>query len=147
MDNRDLEVLLIEDSAGDIDLTREALKEGKISIHLNVVEDGFKALKYLRREQPYPNSVRPDLILLDLNLPKVDGREVLREIKSDPQLRLIPVVVLTTSEAEVDILKTYGLGANCFITKPVGFPEFIKVVKSIEEFWFTIVKLPSKDAA
>jgi CheY-like chemotaxis protein len=147
MPDRNLEVLLVEDNPGDIDLTREALKEGKISIHLNVVKDGEEAMKYLQRRPPYFEAPRPDLILLDLNLPKKDGREVLGEIKSDNELKTIPVVILTTSEAETDILRTYGLGANCYITKPVGFPEFIKVVRSIEDFWFTIVRLPTLGAA
>lgn len=144
---RDLDVLLVEDNPGDIDLTREAMKEGKVAINLSVVKDGAAALDYLRRTGPYAETPRPDLILLDLNLPKKDGREVLSEIKSDPDLKTIPVVILTTSKAEIDILKSYGLGANCFITKPVGFPEFINVVRSIEEFWFTIVRLPCSGAA
>jgi chemotaxis family two-component system response regulator Rcp1 len=144
---QDLEVLLVEDNPGDIDLTREAMKEGKVAINLNVVQDGVDALAYLRNEGAHTEAPRPDLILLDLNLPLKDGREVLAEIKGDERLKTIPVVILTTSEAEMDILKTYGLGANCYITKPVGFPEFIKVVKSIEDFWFTIVRLPPSRAA
>lgn len=145
MSNRkDVEVLLVEDDAGDVELTREGLKDAKILVHLNVVEDGVKALQYLRREGPYRAVNRPDMILLDLNMPKKDGREVLKEIKSDEKLRSIPVIVLTTSDADMDIVKCYDLGANCYITKPVGFEAFTKVVRSLEEFWFTVVKIPPK---
>jgi chemotaxis family two-component system response regulator Rcp1 len=140
--SRPVEILLVEDNPGDVRLTREALKEGKVCNNLNVVDDGVKALAYLRREPPYEGSVRPDLVLLDLNLPRKDGREVLGEIKSDPSLRSLPVVVLTSSGAEQDILKAYDLHANCYVSKPVDLDQFITVVRSIEDFWFTIVKLP-----
>jgi len=137
------EILLVEDNPGDVRLTREALKEGKILNHVSVVGDGVEALAFLRREDKYANAVRPDLILLDLNLPKKDGREVLAEIKADVGLKKIPVVILTTSAAEQDILKTYDLHANCYITKPVDLEQFIKIVQLIEDFWFTIARLPS----
>jgi two-component system response regulator len=113
-------------------------------VNLTIVEDGEAAIAYLRKEEPYTNAVRPDLILLDLHLPRKDGREVLRELKNDTVLRTIPVVILTTSQANADILDIYGLGGNCYVTKPVGFEEFSKVVRSIEDFWFTVVKLPSE---
>jgi len=142
MTGRCVEVLLVEDDPGDVDLTKEALKDGKVLVNLTVLEDGQKALQYLRREGPFKQAVRPDLILLDLNLPKKDGRDVLGEIKGDEKLRSIPVVVLTTSDADVDILRSYGLGGNCYVTKPVGFEQFRKVVKEIEDFWFSVVKLP-----
>jgi CheY-like chemotaxis protein len=137
-----VEILLVEDNPGDVDLTVEALKEGRIANHLNVVDDGVEALAYLRRQGRYREAVRPDLILLDLNLPKMDGREVLSAIKSDPSLKTIPVVVLTTSEAEQDIVKSYELHANCYVTKPVDLSQFIKVVRSIDDFWLTVVRLP-----
>ncbi|MFZ2446053.1 MAG: response regulator [Syntrophobacteraceae bacterium] len=137
-----IEILLVEDNPGDVRLTIEGLKEGKVNNNLRVVEDGVEAMAFLRREGKYADAVRPDLILLDLNLPKKDGREVLMEIKADKDLRVIPVVVLTTSEAEQDILKAYSLHANCYITKPVDLEQFISVVTSIDNFWFTIVKLP-----
>jgi len=143
MKGRPIEVLLIEDSPGDVRLTKEALKEGKILNNLHVVNDGFEAMDFLKREGEYQNSPTPDLILLDLNMPKKDGREVLSEIKVDNNLKMIPVVVLTTSSAEEDILKSYNLHANCYITKPVDFDQFINVVKSINDFWLNIVKLPS----
>ena len=143
--NRVVDILLVEDDPGDVELTREGLAEGKMLVNLHTVDDGVKALRFLRREQPYGDAVRPDIILLDLNLPRMDGRETLKEIKADARLRSIPVVVLTTSEAEVDILTCYDLGASCYIAKPVGFEEFMKVVRSLEEFWFTIVKMPPKD--
>ena len=136
-------ILLIEDNPGDVRLTREALKEGKVLNNLVNVADGVEAMAYLRRQDPYSDATRPDLILLDLNLPKKDGREVLGEIKADQDLRRIPVVVLTTSSAEQDILRAYDLHANCYITKPVGLEQFISVVKSIEEFWVAIVTLPT----
>jgi CheY-like chemotaxis protein len=142
-----IEVLLVEDNEGDVRLTREALKEGKLFVHLNVVHDGIDAIAFLRRQGAYAEAALPDLILLDLNLPKKDGREVLQEIKADPVLMHIPVVVLTTSAAESDVLTTYGLHANCYITKPVDMEQFIKVVQLLEEFWFTIVKLPSRDVS
>ncbi len=141
-----MEILLVEDNPGDVRLTIEGLKEGKVRNNLSVVEDGVEALAFLRKEGKYSDAVRPDLILLDLNLPKKDGREVLSEIKSDNDLCRIPVVVLTTSKAEQDILKAYSLHANCYITKPVDLDQFIAVVESIEDFWFTIVKLP-RDAS
>jgi CheY-like chemotaxis protein len=140
-----VEVLLVEDNPGDVRLTLEALKDGKVNNHLSVVEDGVEALAFLRREGKYADAPRPDLIFLDLNLPKKDGREVLAEIKTDEDLKRIPVVVLTTSKAEEDILKTYNLHANCYITKPVDFDQFVIVVRLIEDFWFTIVKLPRSD--
>jgi CheY-like chemotaxis protein len=139
---RPVEILLVEDNPGDVRLTRESLKDSKVLNHISVVGDGVEAMAFLRREGKYVKATRPDLILLDLNLPKKDGREVLAEIKTDEQLRRIPVVVLTTSSAEQDILKTYDLHANCYITKPVDLNQFSAVVKAIEEFWFTIVKLP-----
>jgi two-component system, chemotaxis family, response regulator Rcp1 len=140
-----IEILLVEDNPGDVRLTQEALKEGKVRNNLNVITDGVNALAFLRREGQYTHAPRPDVILLDLNLPKKDGREVLAEIKTDPHLKRIPVVILTTSEAEQDILKTYNLHANCYITKPVDLEQFITVVKSIEGFWFSVVKLPPRE--
>lgn len=137
-----IEILLVEDSPGDVRLTRETLKDAKVLNHLNVVGDGEEAMAFLRHDAPHADAPRPDLILLDLNLPKKDGREVLAEIKSDSQLRRIPVVVLTTSAAEQDILESYDLHANCYITKPVDLDQWMTVVKSIEDFWLTIVKLP-----
>ena len=145
MTTRYIEILLVEDDPGDADLTRETLKEGKILVNLNIVCDGIEALKYLRRQAPYESATRPDLVLLDLNLPKKDGREVLSDIKSDPNLKTIPVVVLTTSEADGDILRSYGLGGNCYVTKPVGLDQFTKVVHGIEDFWFGVVKLPPRN--
>lgn len=148
MDSRNysspIEVLLVEDNPGDVRLTREALREGKVQINLNVVVDGLEAMAFLRKEDKYKDVPVPDLILLDLNLPKKDGREVLEDIKNDNKLKLIPVVVLTTSDAEQDILRTYELHVNCYITKPVDYDQFITVVKSIEDFWLTIVKLPRR---
>jgi chemotaxis family two-component system response regulator Rcp1 len=135
-------ILLVEDNPGDVRLTMEALKEGKILNEVSVVSDGVEALAYLRHERGYADAAKPDLILLDLNLPKKDGREVLEEIKNDDDLKTIPVVVLTTSAAERDILRAYNLHANCYITKPVDLDQFIKVVQVIEDFWLTIVKLP-----
>jgi two-component system response regulator len=137
-----LEVLLIEDNPGDVELTQIALEDSKIAVHLSVVEDGVEAMAFLHKETKYAKMPTPDIILLDLNLPKKDGREVLAEIKADNLLRRIPVVVLTTSQAEEDVLKAYNLSANCYITKPVDFDQFVKIVQSIENFWFTIVKLP-----
>lgn len=141
---RPVEILLVEDNVGDIRLTAEALKEGRLWNNLAVARDGVEATAYLRREGSFVNASRPDLILLDLNLPKKDGREVLADIKADENLKLIPVVILTTSRAEEDILKSYGLHANCYITKPVDFSRFAGVVRSIEDFWFTVVRLPTK---
>ncbi len=137
-----IEILLVEDSPGDARLTAEALKEGKILNHLSLVRDGVEALNFLYRRGSYAKAVQPDVILLDLNLPKKDGREVLAEIKADSDLKRIPVVILTTSKAEEDILRSYDLHANCYITKPVDLEQFMTVVKCIEEFWLTIVKLP-----
>jgi chemotaxis family two-component system response regulator Rcp1 len=142
VESRPAEILLVEDNPADVRLTREALNSDRLWNHLNVAKDGVEAMAYLRREGKFASAVRPDLILLDLNLPKKDGREVLAEIKADPDLMRIPVVVLTTSDAEEDILKTYGLHANCYITKPVDLRQFMKVLKSIEDFWLAIVKLP-----
>ena len=138
-----IDILLVEDNPGDVRLTREALRENKVCNNLHVAVDGVDALNFLRREGKYANAPRPDLILLDLNLPRKDGREVLAEIKTDPLLKRIPVVILTTSDAEQDILATYDLHANCYITKPVDLDCFIYVVKSIEGFWLSVVKLPS----
>jgi chemotaxis family two-component system response regulator Rcp1 len=139
-----VEILLVEDNPGDVRLTQEALKESKMLNTLSVASDGIEALEFLRRQGKFANANRPDLILLDLNLPRKDGREVLDEIKSDEDLRRIPVVVLTTSKAEEDIIRMYTQHANCYITKPIDFDQFILVVKSIEEFWLSIVKLPPK---
>lgn len=139
---RPVEILLVEDSPSDADLTLEALSEGKVLNQLHWVEDGVEALAFLRRQGKYAKAPRPDLILLDLNLPKKDGREVLAQIKADPHLKLIPVVILTTSAAERDILKTYELNANCYVTKPIDLEQFICVVKLIEAFWLAVVKLP-----
>ena len=139
-----VEILLVEDNLGDARLAAEALKESKVSNRLHHVRDGVEAMEFLRRQNEYAHVPQPDLILLDLNMPRKDGREVLAEIKGDPGLRLIPVVVLTTSEAEQDLLKSYDLHANAFITKPLDLDRFIEVVHAIENFWFTIVKLPRK---
>ena len=139
---RPVEILLVEDNPGDIRLTRETLKDSKLLNRMSVAVDGVEAMAYLRQEGQYAMATRPDLILLDLNLPKKDGRQVLAEIKADEQLRRIPVVVLTTSSAQQDIVKTYDLHANCYITKPVNLDQFGAVVRAIEAFWFTIVKLP-----
>lgn len=143
MSARPIEILLVEDNPGDVRLTREALVDGKVNNNLHVVIDGVDAMAFLRREGRYADAVRPDVILLDLNLPRKNGREVLAEVKADLELRRIPVVVLTTSEAEEDVLRAYEHHANCYITKPVDLDQFLKVVRSIEDFWFTIVKLPS----
>ena len=139
-----VEILLVEDNPGDVRLTQEALKSDSLWSTLRVVRDGVEATAYLRREGEFRGAVRPDLILLDLNLPRKDGREVLAEIKADDDLKLIPVVVLTTSQADEDILKAYGAHANCYITKPVELAKFMTVLKSIEHFWFAIVRLPPK---
>ena len=140
-----IEILLIEDSPGDVRLCIEALKEARVLNSMTVAADGVEAMALLRREGRYAASVRPDLILLDLNLPRKDGREVLAEIKADASLKRIPIVVLTTSQAEEDVVSAYDLHANCYITKPVDFRQFIKVVQSIEDFWLTVVKLPRSD--
>jgi len=136
-------ILLVEDNPGDVRLTREAFKEGKVSNTLMVAPDGIEAMALLRRQGAHANAPRPDLILLDLNIPRMDGRQVLAEIKADPSLKRIPVVVLTTSKAEEDVIRTYDLNANCYITKPVDFDKFLSVVKSIDAFWLTVVNLPT----
>ena len=140
--NGPIEILLVEDNPGDVRLTREALKEGKVYSNLHTVKDGVEAMEFLRRKGKYKEVPRPDIILLDLNLPKKDGREVLEEIKTDDDLKRIPVVVLTTSKAEEDVLRTYNLHANCYVTKPVDLEKFMVVVKSIDIFWLTVVTLP-----
>jgi two-component system, chemotaxis family, response regulator Rcp1 len=137
-----IEILLVEDSPGDVRLTREAFRDAKVHINLHVALDGTEAMAFLKQQGAHANVPRPDLILLDLNLPKKDGREVLKEIKESPDLKSIPVVILTTSEAEADILRSYQLHANCYITKPVGLDGFLKVVNSIDSFWLSVVKLP-----
>jgi CheY-like chemotaxis protein len=139
---RPAEVLLVEDSPSDVRLTREALKAGNVTVNLNVVRDGIEAMDYLRRRNSYKNSPTPDLILLDLNLPRKNGREVLEEIKADPELRRIPVLIMTTSHADQDINRAYSLNANCYITKPMELDEFLRIVKSIEDFWFKTATLP-----
>jgi chemotaxis family two-component system response regulator Rcp1 len=141
--SKNIDILLVEDNPGDVRLTREALKEGKVLNTLYVAIDGVDALEFLNKQGRYADVPRPDIILLDLNLPRKDGRELLADIKNNPDLRKIPVVILTTSKAEEDILKSYDLHANCYITKPVDLDQFLDVVKSIENFWFSIVKLPS----
>jgi chemotaxis family two-component system response regulator Rcp1 len=141
---RIIEILLVEDNPGDVRLTREALREGKVLNNLNVATDGQEAIEFLRKEGEYGDVPRPDLILLDLNLPKKDGREILAEIKADESLKRIPIVVLTTSQAEKDVIQSYNLGVNCYVTKPVDLDQFIYVVKSIEDFWLTVVTLPSE---
>jgi two-component system, chemotaxis family, response regulator Rcp1 len=141
---RAVEILLVEDNPADVRLTRLALQDGKVRNNLNVAEDGAEALDFLYRRGRFIGAPRPDLILLDLNLPRKDGREVLAMIKSDADLRRIPVVVLTTSKAEQDILSSYNLNANCYVTKPFDLEQFIKVIKSIEDFWLTVVRLPPK---
>ena len=141
---RAIDILMVEDDPGDVRLTREALKGSKLLHSLNVVEDGVAALDYLRRNAPYQEAVRPDLVLLDLNLPRKDGREVLAAMKQDPALRAIPVVILTTSQAEEDVLRAYNLNANCYVTKPVDFDQFMRIVRTIEEFWLNVVTLPPK---
>jgi CheY-like chemotaxis protein len=137
-----IEILLVEDNPGDVRLTKEALKEGKVYNNLHWAKDGVEALEFLRREGSHKNAPRPDIILLDLNLPKVDGREVLSIIKNDSHLKHIPVVVLTTSKADEDVLRSYELHANCYVTKPVDLEKFIVVVQSIDRFWLTVVTLP-----
>jgi CheY-like chemotaxis protein len=140
---RPIEILLVEDSPDDATLTIEALRDGKVRNRVSVVEDGVEAMTFLRREGPHESAPRPDLVLLDLNLPKKDGREVLAEIKQDPDLRRIPVVIMTTSDDEKDIVQAYNLHANCYVTKPVDLEQFIGVVRSIEDFWLTVVRLPA----
>ena len=138
-----VEILLVEDNPGDVRLTKEALKEGKVYSNLHWAKDGVEALEFLRKQSKFADSPRPDIILLDLNLPKKDGREVLAEIKNDDDLKSIPVVILTTSKAEEDVLRSYELHANCYVTKPVDLEKFIVVVQSIDKFWLTVVTLPS----
>ncbi len=138
-----VEILLVEDNPGDVRLTREALKEGKVYSNLHWAKDGVEALEFLRRQGKFAGAPRPDIILLDLNLPKKDGREVLFEIKNDDELKRIPVVILTTSKAEEDVLRSYELHANCYVTKPVDLEKFIVVVQSIDRFWLTVVTLPN----
>ena len=140
--SRPVEVLLVEDNPGDVRLTQEALKDGRVMVNLTVAADGVEALDILNRRNGHENAARPDLILLDLNLPRKNGREVLEEIKADEDLKRIPVIVMTTSKAEQDIHKVYNLNANCYVTKPVDLDEFLNVVRSIEDFWLTIVTLP-----
>jgi len=140
-----IEILLIEDNPGDVRLTMEAFKDCKVYNNMHTVMDGEAAMAFLRREDRYADVPRPDLILLDLNLPRKDGRDVLREIKTDAGLKNIPVVILTTSQAEEDILRAYGLNANCYICKPIDLDQFTKIIKAIEDFWLTIVKLPPED--
>jgi CheY-like chemotaxis protein len=139
-----IDILLVEDDPGDVLMTREAFEHHKIRNALHVASDGVDALRFLRREGPFADAPRPGLILLDLNLPRKDGREVLGEIKQDPVLRTIPVVVLTTSEAEEDILRSYDLHANAYVTKPVDFEKFVEVVRQIDDFWVTVVQLPHR---
>jgi len=141
------EVLLVEDSPGDVRLTREAFKDAKLHVNLHVVSDGIEAMAFLKREGVYAEVRRPDLILLDLNLPKKDGRQVLEEIKAAPALMTIPVVILTTSDSEEDVLRTYRLHANCYISKPVDLDGFLRVVQSIDDFWLSVVKLPHEVVA
>ena len=140
-----IDILLVEDNSGDARLAKEALKESKIKNQLYIVNDGMAAIDFLFKKNDYKDAPRPDLIILDLNLPKKDGCEVLAEVKADEDLKRIPVVVLTISKAEEDILKTYNLHANCYITKPLNFDKFIEVIKSIEDFWLTVVELPTKN--
>jgi len=142
-----IEVLLVEDNPADVRLTRLALQGGAIEKHLSIAADGESALAFLRQQGPYADSPRPDLILLDLNLPRKNGQETLREIKEDPELRSIPVVILTSSKAEEDIVRSYQLHANCYITKPVDFTRFVQVVRSIEDFWFTVVRRPGAEGS
>ena len=141
--HRFLEILLVDDDLANVHLMREILKEGKVPLNLSVVGDGVQALGYLRREGSYEKAIRPDLILLDLNLPRMGGRELLDQIKKDDRLKTIPVVILSTSDEEIDVLKTYDLGCNCYITKPLGLEQFTRVLRSIESFWFTLVRLPT----
>ncbi len=142
-EGKPINILLVEDNPGDIRLTQEALKQGKVLNNLYVVTDGVQAVDFLAKHEPFAGSVTPDLILLDLNLPKKDGRQVLKEMKEDAKLKQIPIVILTTSSEEQDIFKSYNLHANCYITKPVELESFINVIRSIENFWLTIVKLPT----
>ncbi len=142
---RPIEILLADDSVTDVMLAEEALEHAKVRNNLHVVKDGVEAIAFLRQEGQYADKPRPDLILLDLNMPRKDGREVLTEVKADESLRAIPVVVLTTSQAQEDVLSSYGLHANCYITKPVDFEQFTNVVRAIDQFWFTVVTLPTSE--
>lgn len=142
-----MEILLIEDNPADVGLVEEAFEEGRLLVDLHVAEDGAVGLQFLRREGAFTNARRPDLIMLDLNLPKKDGREVLQEIKDDPGLQHIPVIVLTTSDDEADVLRAYGLHANCYLTKPVELDEFLRKVRSLQDFWVTVVRLPGERTA
>lgn len=142
---REIEILLVEDSATDVMLAEEALEHAKVRNHLHVVKDGVEAMAFLRQEGQYADLPRPDLMLLDLNMPRKDGREVLAEVKADESLRTIPVVVLTTSQAQQDVLEAYGLHANCYISKPVDFEQFANVIRAIDQFWFTVVTLPTSN--
>ncbi|MEX2218798.1 MAG: response regulator [Phycisphaerales bacterium] len=146
MQHRSIDILLVEDSPADVRLTQEALHDGRVANRLFVVEDGVEALAFLARAGKHAQAPRPDLILLDLNLPRKDGREVLAAIKSDPSLRMIPVIVLTTSESEADILKSYSLHANCYLVKPVDIDEFFAQIRLLEGFWLSVVKLPGAGA-
>lgn len=141
---KSIDILLVDDNPGDVELARVAIEENKLDNRLFVVENGLEALRFLRKEGIYADKPLPDIIILDLNMPVMDGRAALKEIKSDPQFRIIPVVILTTSQAEEDVLRSYNLHANCFISKPLDFEQFMKVVRSIENFWLSIVKLPHK---
>lgn len=142
--NRMIDILMVEDSSSDVRLTKEAFKDAKVLNKMSVVMDGEEALRFLRREGGYADSPRPDLILLDLNLPKKDGREVLKELKADPDLKRIPVVVLTTSDDEKDILRAYDMHVNAYVTKPVNLDQFIRIIEAIDDFWLSVVKLPPK---
>ncbi len=137
------EILLVDDNAGDIRLTLEAFKEARLSKRVSVVRDGVEALAYLRRERQYNCAPRPDLVLLDLNMPKKDGRDVLRDVKSDPKLKMIPIIVLTTSAAPSDVVRSYDLHANCYIQKPADYDQFLALIRQLETIWFTVVQLPS----
>lgn len=145
MNASSVRILLMEDDPGDVELIMEALREAKIALDINHVPNGEEGMRYLRREGNYAEAARPDFIMLDLNMPRMDGREVLEAVKSDKGLRTIPVVILTTSDAEKDILASYDLGANCYLKKPLGLDDFLEVVRSVENFWLTLVKLPPRD--
>ena len=145
IDTKPIDILLVEDNPGDVRLTKEALRDAKVLNEIHVAKDGVEAMQFVHKEGSYSNAPMPDLILLDLNLPRKDGREVLAEIKKDPKLKHIPVVVLTTSKADEDIIRTYNLHANAYITKPVDLNRFVEIMHALEEFWFTIVKLPPKE--
>lgn len=142
--NRPFHILLVEDNPGDVFLTQEAFREGKLAHTLSIAEDGEEALAFLRKEGVYTNAQNPDLILLDLNLPKKDGREVLAEVKDDPKLQRIPVIVLTTSDLETDVRQAYASHANCYLTKPVQMEDFLRKIRLIEDFWLTVVRLPDR---